>query len=454
MFNTGVTELASLFPAHRSRILAVQYKLVQDLIKTLSNASTFSINNIDIVKTITSTQLVEAKVDAAKACRILVPILIGLLRSIGRISGLENTSLLSLIYHANHLNEYIQQTKNSPNDEDTIKLSSDSTTSKWQCLSSSLSLSDFLNPVLGYQELSLTSSRRATLCPSSLALNANLEGHFTHSIGSSYYMGTASYALALTAAEIKDLCQIVKKIFVKNMIVQLNRYLSEFLSQQQQHDSAATRPYVYRSYSEVLALVTISMFRDLLQVQPSNVNLSICHDLKDLVQEFYRLELVVISNDRPDTALLQSDTSVATDSGKDTSTPSAFFNHHASRFKSKLIANEKLDSSNRADTLNGSAKMSSTWTAARNQLIILANASAIELYFLCVEDEADADKLCSKCSEKFFLNLSLTETVAQAPLISSCVQVLGRLAIKYPTLAKVRTDSCFQIFSFSKQKFN
>ena len=28
--------------------------------------------------------------------------------------------------------------------------------------------------------------------------------------------------------------------------------------------------YVYRSYSEVLALVTISMFRDLLQVQTNN----------------------------------------------------------------------------------------------------------------------------------------------------------------------------------------
>lgn len=109
MFNTGITELVSLYPVHRSRILAVQYKLVQDLIKTLSNASTFSINNINIVKTITSTQLVEAKVDAAKACRVLVPVLIGLLRSIGRISALENTSLLSLIYHANHLNAYIQQ---------------------------------------------------------------------------------------------------------------------------------------------------------------------------------------------------------------------------------------------------------------------------------------------------------------------------------------------------------
>lgn len=158
-----------------------------------------------------------------------------------------------------------------------------------------------------------------------------------------------------------------------------------------------------------------------------------CHDLKDLVQEFYRLELVVISHDRHDTSLLPTD---PTETGKDTNTPSTFFNLHASRFKSKLTSSEKAGE--RADSIKGQQlRGSSAWTTARNHLIILANAAAIELYFLCVEDEADADKLCSKCSEKFFLNLSLTDTVAQAPLIASCIQVLGRLALKYPTLAKV-----------------
>jgi hypothetical protein len=85
---------------------------------------------------------------------------------------------------------------------------------------------------------------------------------------------------------------------------------------------------------------------------------------------------------------------------------------------------------------NSSSGGGSQWQSAKNNLVIMANAAAIELYFLCVEDEQDAEKLCTKCSEKFFINLSLSETIMQAPLIASCIQVLGRLALKYPSLAK------------------
>lgn len=147
-------------------------------------------------------------------------------------------------------------------------------------MSSSLNLSDFLNPLLGYAELSissLTSKSSASLLGSSaFALNPNLEAYFTHTIGSSYYLGTAPYAISLTAAETKDLCQIVKKIFVKNMIVQLNRFLNEFLTQQQNELQPLKVPYVYRSFSEVLALCTISMFRDLLQVQSNSGKFTDC----------------------------------------------------------------------------------------------------------------------------------------------------------------------------------
>lgn len=54
---------------------------MSDVIKSLNNSN--SINNIDIVKTITTSSLV-VNVDANKACRILVPILIGMLRSFSR----------------------------------------------------------------------------------------------------------------------------------------------------------------------------------------------------------------------------------------------------------------------------------------------------------------------------------------------------------------------------------
>jgi hypothetical protein len=98
-------------------------------------------------------------------------------------------------------------------------------------------LADFLNPLLGYGELAISSltskSSSSTLGSSAFALNPNLEAHFAHTVGASYYIGTAPYAITFTAAETKDLCQVVRKIFVKNMIVQLNRFLNEFLAHQQ-----------------------------------------------------------------------------------------------------------------------------------------------------------------------------------------------------------------------------
>jgi hypothetical protein len=120
--------------------------------------------------------------------------------------------------------------------------------------------------------------------------------------------------------------------------------------------------------------------------------------------------------------------------------PSAFFNHHANRFKSKLIPQSNTNNNNQnASSLLGTTykQTSSAWFSVKNNIIILANAAAIELYFLCVEDEQDAEKLCTRCSEKFFINLSLTDTILQGPLIASCIQVFGRLALKYPNLSKI-----------------
>ena len=239
------------------------------------------------------------------------------MRSIGRVSGIQNTSILSLIFHDNHLNEYInvkinnnkskQFLVNSPSSSSLTTLKN-STISKSASISSNLAnqqqqqpqqsssssvatltqlhsssqlsksfqasnlnLADFLNPLLGYSELSITDLTSTTsyssLTSSSFAFNANLEVYFTHTIGSSFYNGSSDYAIVLTNSEIKELSQLVKKLFVKSVITQINRCLNEFLLQQQ--NDLNQIQYTYRSYSEVLALVTISLFKDLLLVQPT-----------------------------------------------------------------------------------------------------------------------------------------------------------------------------------------
>ena len=234
---------------------------MNDLIKK----STPNMANIDFVKTITTTSLVmnDKIADVNKSCKMIVPILIGLFRSIGRISGIPNISILSLIYHDNHLNEYItekftskmdsqqhQQVNSNVSSKSNGSISKSSSGSfgtssnisglNKNCLSSNLNLADFLNPLLGYNELALipltsNSSGGGGNGGASFSFNPNLESYFMHTIGSSYYYNGSNnnYSILLTNNELKDLCQIVKKLFVRNVISSINRNLNEFLVQQQ-----------------------------------------------------------------------------------------------------------------------------------------------------------------------------------------------------------------------------
>ena len=76
LFNTGLSEMAFIFPNYRAKILAAQYKLIGDLIKSLNASNAFKLNNIDIVKTIATNTLV-VNLDPNRTCKVLIPILIG-----------------------------------------------------------------------------------------------------------------------------------------------------------------------------------------------------------------------------------------------------------------------------------------------------------------------------------------------------------------------------------------
>lgn len=217
---------------------------MSELIKSLSNAGSFNINNIDFVKTITSNSIV-VNVDANKACHVIVPILFGMLRSFGRVSGIDDTSILTLIFHDYHLKKYINDKKaklKSSNTSDSISSSatSSSTNSQFQIQleknfqSTVLNLADYLNPILGDAELNanqvIKTMNHSAPISSSFALNSNLEQYFKHTIGSSFYNGLGIYTLVLSSSEIKELCQIMKKLFTKNVINQMNKYLVDFLN--------------------------------------------------------------------------------------------------------------------------------------------------------------------------------------------------------------------------------
>lgn len=236
--------MASIFPSCRSKILNCQLKLIGELIKLLSNSGSFNINNIDFVKTITSNSIV-VNVDANKACNVIVPILFGMLRSFGRISGIDDISILSLIFHDFPKNDSINDKKinlklSETNDSISLNDSENSVKSKFHIQleknfqSTILNLADYLNPFLGNTELNINQHikniNNSTLIASSFALNSNLEQYFKFTVGSSFYNGLGTYSVVLSQSEIKDLNQILKKLFNKNLINQLNRYLGDFIN--------------------------------------------------------------------------------------------------------------------------------------------------------------------------------------------------------------------------------
>ncbi|CAF0782495.1 unnamed protein product [Brachionus calyciflorus] len=467
LFNTGLTELAYIYPSTRTKIINSQFKLIGDLIKTLGSGGPLNINNIDIVKTITTSSIV-VNVDSNKACRVLVPILIGILRSIGRVSGIENTSILSLIFHDSHLDKYLnEKTLKFKSSKTNDSISSNGSNSfaltnqfNYQInknfQSINLNLADYLNPILGNTELNIADTKQnssfSSLLSSSLALNNNLEQYFAYTIGSSFYNGSGIYSLVLNSSEIKEICQLLKKLFVKNVINQINRYLNDYIAtqdyekQDQSNVNYKQQNYSYRSYSETLALISITLLKDFLMVQSVKVAGSLSRDVKDLIEEFFRLELIVMTQaDRsksPGGKLNVDHVPRSEHSSPSVASPAAFFKDRANRFKTKLMSQNLLSAQSNQPVINLLPSSpyiktpSSQWNSSRNNIVILANASAIELYFLLVEDESDAEKLCIKCSEKFLLTLSLSETIIQAPLIASCIQVLARLALKFPKLAQ------------------
>ncbi|CAF3028596.1 unnamed protein product [Rotaria sp. Silwood2] len=65
-----------------------------------------------------------------------------------------------------------------------------------------------------------------------------------------------------------------------------------------------------------------------------------------------------------------------------------------------------------------------------------ANAAALELLCLSCDDEIEAEKLCTKCAEKFSQeSLSIKLLAAQIPLLVTSLEVLSRLAEKHKSLA-------------------
>lgn len=182
----------------------------------------------------------------------------------------------------------------------------------------------------------------------------------------------------VTEDQLKQVLSVVKNLVDPDFLSFIDQCLNRFL----QRPGGGNFPY--KSYGGIITFVSMSLLRQFLRVKYSEVSSLedvLTNDLQDFVRNVY-------STSSPD-----------------------------SSFKSLKDPKETT-----------SFKLS-----------CLTSACCVDMLVLLSESETTSDSLLNRLSEK--VNSNCRSVGLEVPLLKSCLTGLGRLALKYPTLADASRDS-------------
>ncbi|CAL1289574.1 unnamed protein product [Larinioides sclopetarius] len=388
--NTLLSDIACFCENLRDEIIAAQV----ELLGTLAN----------LCRNYKEKESVNSKSSASKItlCKSIVPVFIGTARAVGRASKMGPPLFCRLfptptptnnlspespkIHKVSSSNSLKQRTFHNFRPILHRSMSAVSRNASSNVLSSQDSGADL--SAMGGSGLS---SKRASLYSQS-SLTYDPTVYYFYKFGSSFgklpalgLLKDEENALIFSVNHLQAVLAIAKKLLTKDLLEYLDEQASEI------YNSGQLKIFPYKTFSETINLVLVCLLRELLQPQ-KNLPTPFTKDVQEFVKGLF----------------LSGQTELQT---------------------------RQHDASERED------KESNFTVVNKFKVNVQANAACVDLLVWAVADDIGADSLCVRLQEKIHSSHSAKIALAHMPLLMVCLEGLGQLAEKFPSIAHSCIDA-------------